>query len=91
MQVISAIIIVSVVAFLFIALFRIRNLARIRVVLKSLPLTFTFEASADSKPGEIEPGEDERKDSGAAPTSPRTKRRRHRSGLAQCSGAALHA
>ena len=69
MQVISAVIIVSVVTFLFLALFRIRNLARIKVVLRSLPLTFSFEASADSTPGELEPGEGERKDPGTAPSS----------------------
>jgi len=69
-QVTSAIIIVSVVAFLFVGLFRMRNLARIKVVLKSLPLTFTFEASAGSRPQELGPGEDERKDPTASQPTP---------------------
>jgi len=51
--------------------------------LKSVPVTFTFEARADSKLGEIPPGEDEPKD-----TAPVGKERRQgrSSGLPEPAG-----
>jgi hypothetical protein len=85
LQVTSAILIIilSVVALLFVALLRMGKLARIKVSLKSVPVTFTFEAGADSKLGEIPPGEDELKD-----TAPVGKERRQgrSSGLPEPAG-----
>jgi hypothetical protein len=66
------IVILSVVALLFVALLRMGKLARIKVSLKSVAVTFTFEAGVDSKPGEIPSGEGERK--GLTASRPRRSR-----------------
>jgi hypothetical protein len=55
--------ILSVVALLFVALCRMRNLGWLKFSAKLLPVpTFTFEVSADSKLEKLPPGENEPKD-----------------------------
>jgi hypothetical protein len=70
----AEIVIISVVAFLFVALFRIRHLSRIKFALKCLLVTLTFEAEAGSKQGDLPPGQEEPMD--IAPVR-KAKRRAH--------------
>ena len=59
--------ILSVVALLFVALCRMKNLGWLKFSAKFLPVpTFTFEISAHSKSEGFSPGEDEPKDPSAS-------------------------
>jgi hypothetical protein len=62
--------VLSLVALLFVALYRMRNLDWLKFSAQLLPVPkFTFEVRADSKSEALPPGEEERKDRGTAPSS----------------------